>query len=133
MQNDLRICSVSCYPKGMSTLTAVPSTAESPFVTYVTAHGYRVALYRLPLATVPADFFADPDGAWSHEALVSAAGFDAADGVAVGALRQPFNGHPDGAAVVTLNAETRPHLAIIECPIAYGVVADVALSAVTAA
>ena len=110
-----------------------PVCPEAPFVSYVTDRGYRGALYRLPLAAIPADFFADPDGSWSHESLVAAAGFSAGDGVALGALRDPFNGHPDGAAVVTLNAETRPHVAIIECPIAYDVVADAALTAVTAA
>src|SRR5689334_7317422 len=110
-----------------------PSFAPPPFVTYVTDRGYRVALYRLPLTAIPADFFADPDGAWSFDALVAAAGFAGTDGVAVGALRKPFNGHPDGAAVVTLNVETRPHVAIIECPIAYGVVADAARTASHAA
>jgi hypothetical protein len=118
----------------MRTPTApLPVSPEASFVSYVTDRGYRVALYRLPLAAIPADFFADPDGSWTHEALVAAAGFGATDGVAVGALREPFNGHPDGAAVVTLNAETRPHVAVIECPIAYGVVADAARTAVTAA
>jgi hypothetical protein len=113
--------------------TPLPVSPEAPFVSYVTDGGYRVALYRLPLAAIPSDFFADPDGAWSHDALVAAAGFCAAEGVALGALREPFNGHPDGAAVVTLNAETRPHVAIIECPIAYDLVADAALTAITAA
>jgi hypothetical protein len=123
------------------TIPTASSTAPSnslsgscaPFVTYVTDRGYRVALYRLPLASVPADFFADPDGAWSFDALVAAAGFGATQGAAVGALKQPFNGHPDGAAVVTINAETRPHVAIIECPIAYGMVADASLTASSAA
>jgi hypothetical protein len=110
-----------------------PISPEAPFVAYVTDRGYRVSLYRLPLAAIPVDFFADPDGAWSHEALVASAGFGEMTGVAVGALRHPFNGHPDGAAVVTLNAETRPHVAIIECPIAYDVVADAARTAVSAA
>jgi hypothetical protein len=118
----------------MRTPTApLPVSPEAPLVAYVTDAGYRVSLYRLPLAAIPADFFADPDGAWTHEALVAAAGFGASDGVAVGALRDAFNGHPDGAAVVTLNAETRPHVAIIECPIAYGVVADAARTASSAA
>lgn len=118
----------------MTTLTdPAPLATEPPFVSYVTDRGYRVALYRLPLAVIPADFFADPDGAWSFDALVAAAGFAGTAGVAVGALRDEFNGHAEGSAVVTLNAETRPHVAVIECPIAYGVVADAARTAVTAA
>jgi hypothetical protein len=78
----------------------------------------HVACYAMALERVPADFFADPDGSWSYESLAKAAGFGST-GVAVGALRSEFNGHPQGAAVVTLNIETRPYVAIIECPIAY--------------
>lgn len=88
----------------------------------ITETGYRVARYHLPLQEVPADFYADPDGSWTFEALVSAAGFGAESGVAIGALRQPFRHHPSGAAVVTLNAESRPYVAIVECPIAYELV-----------
>jgi hypothetical protein len=84
-----------------------------------TEQGFRVASYAVPVASIPADFFADPDGQWTFEALSRAAGFSPQDGVAIGALREPFNGHPDGAAVVTLNAESRPYVAIIECPIAF--------------
>jgi hypothetical protein len=86
---------------------------------FVTAGGMRVTYYALSLEKVPADFFADPDGAWSYELLARAAGFASHSGVAVGALRAQFNGHPEGAAVVTLNALTRPYVAIVECPIAY--------------
>jgi hypothetical protein len=71
------------------------------------------------LDQLPADFYADPDGRWTYEGLIRAAGFAAEDGVAIGALREPFNGHPDGSAIVTLNAESRPYVAIIECPVAY--------------
>jgi hypothetical protein len=86
---------------------------------FVTAGGMRVTYYALALEKVPADFFADPDGAWSYELLARAAGFASHSGVAVGALKAQFNGHPEGAAVVTLNALTRPYVAIVECPIAY--------------
>jgi len=86
---------------------------------FVTAGGMRVTYYALALDKVPADFFADPDGAWSYELLARAAGFASHSGVAVGALKAEFNGHPEGAAVVTLNALTRPYVAIVECPIAY--------------
>ena len=87
---------------------------------FVTASGMRVTYYALSLDKVPADFFADPDGAWSYDLLARAAGFASHSGVAIGALKAAFNGHPEGAAVVTLNALTRPYVAIVECPIAYG-------------
>ncbi|HEY4105908.1 MAG TPA: hypothetical protein VGM44_18535 [Polyangiaceae bacterium] len=99
-----------------------PSLA--PIHRYTTAAGMNVALYALPLEAFPADFFADPDGSWTFESLQTAAGFSALDGVAIGALRCAFNGHPDGAAVVTLNAAARPYVAIVECPIAYAAVED---------
>ena len=109
------------------------SQLQFPLRTYVTEQGYRVALYDLPLQAIPADFFADPDGSWTFETLVEAAGFELGSGVALGALRMPFQRHPDGAAVVTLNAESRPYIAIIECPIAYDLVADASRTASSAA
>jgi hypothetical protein len=114
---------------------ASPSSevAAAPFASAVTAEGLRVSCYRLPLAQIPADFFADPDGRWTFEALAKAAGFRPEEGVAVGALRSPFNQHPDGAAVVTLNSESRPYVAIIECPIAYACDADASMSRASAA
>ena len=90
-----------------------------PLDHFVTSNGMKVSYYALALDQVPADFFADPDGAWSYDLLARAAGFASHSGVAIGALRCAFNGHPDGAAVVTLNALTRPYIAVIECPIAY--------------
>ena len=87
----------------------------TPFYT-TTAAGYRAARYALPLEQIPADFFADPDGDWSFESLADAAGFTANSGLAIGALRHSFNGHPAGSAVVTLNAAARPYVAIVECP-----------------
>jgi hypothetical protein len=86
----------------------------------------------MPLERVPADFFADPDGSWTYEGLARAAGFGTS-GVAIGALRCDFNGHPEGAAVVTLNAEARPYIAVIECPIAYSCVSEGARAHSTAA
>ena len=86
---------------------------------FVTAGGMRVTYYALAIDKVPADFFADPDGTWTYELLARAAGFASHSGVAIGALRADFNGHPEGAAVVTLNALTRPYVAIVECPIAF--------------
>ena len=97
-----------------------PAAAHlAPLDHFVTAAGLRVSYYALPLEQVPVDFFADPDGAWNYDVLSRAAGFASQPGVAIGALTTAFNGHPDGAAVVTLNAATRPYIAIIECPIAY--------------
>jgi hypothetical protein len=100
---------------------------------WITEGGERVSCYALPVTRIPVDFFADPDGSWSFESLSRAAGFAVDAGVAVGALRTPFNGHPDGAAVVTLNDESRPYVAIVECPIAYTCVADAGRSQVSAA
>jgi hypothetical protein len=100
---------------------------------YETENGMLVTRYALPLAEIPADFFADPDGSWTFDALAEAAGFALDAGVAIGALREPFNGHHDGAAVVTLNSESRPYIAIVECPIAYSCVAESHTSRASAA
>jgi hypothetical protein len=116
-------------------LSAGPAEPEAELVPLrlaTTELGFRVACYAVPITAVPADFFADPDGQWTFEALAQAAGFSIQQGVAIGALREPFNGHPDGAAVVTLNAESRPYVAIIECPIAF-VYAEGGLERVSAA
>lgn len=91
---------------------------------WTTAGGMQVACYDLPLDAIPADFFADPDGNWTYEGLAQAAGLAAYEGIAVGALKESFAEHPEGAAVVTLNAESRPYVAIVECPIAYACVAE---------
>jgi hypothetical protein len=105
----------------------------APIRLFTTARGLRVACYAVPIDEVPADFFADPDGQWTFEGLAEAAGFSPRDGVAIGALKEPFNGHPDGAAVVTLNAEARPYVAIIECPIAFTYVEEDVAAHVSAA
>lgn len=110
-----------------------PDVRYRPCRQLTTPAGLRVACYDLPLERIPVDFFADPDGLWSFEALAVAAGFDPDAGVAIGALKKPFNGHLDGAAVVTLNAGSRPHVAIVECPIAYVYVSDSQATRVTAA
>lgn len=75
----------------------------------------KAVRYDLALEQVPVDFFADPDGVWSLESLATISGFQVEQGVAVGALTQCFNGHPEGAAVVTLNAKDRPYVVIVEC------------------
>ena len=117
----------------LKSVTQEPSPSFEALDHFVTAHGMRVSYYALSLDQVPADFFADPDGAWTYELLARAAGFASHSGVAVGALTAPFNGHPEGAAVVTLNALTRPYVAIVECPIAYHCSAEADESASSAA
>jgi len=72
--------------------------------------------YRVPLNEVPVDFFADPDGEWTYDDLLAISGWKTADGVAIGALTAPFRGHPEGSAVVTLNAKDRPYIVVVECP-----------------
>jgi hypothetical protein len=71
--------------------------------------------YPLTLLDVPADLRADPDGDWSYESLVIAAGLDpeASPSPLVAALSEPWKGHPEGAAVVACPGEG--WLAIIEC------------------
>lgn len=91
----------------------------APMKLLVTPSGYRVACYAVALEQFPADFFADPDGRWTYEGLAEAAGFALDAGVAIGVLSRDHFGHPEGSAVVTLNAEARPYVAIVECPIAY--------------
>lgn len=105
-------------PRACSIPVAVPVRE------FVTSGGMHVACYEVSLEIIPVDFFADPDGSWTFESLSAAAGFAVDAGVGVGALREPFNDHPEGAAVVTLNSEARPYVAIIECPIAFVPIED---------
>lgn len=103
----------------MSPRSTTPLLREfHPFIEATLPNGMRVSYYAMPLERIPCDFFADPDGRWTYDSLRQAARFTE-DGVAIGALKHPFNGHPEGSAVVTLNAETRPYVAIVECPIAF--------------
>lgn len=76
---------------------------------------YLVARYLVDMGAVPVDFMADPDGQWNYDQLLEAAGFDKDAQVSVGALTQSFEGHPDGAAVVTRSMEGRAYIAVIEC------------------
>ena len=71
--------------------------------------------YRLTLLDVPADLRADPDGNWTYESLVSAAGLDpeASPPPLVAALFEPWRGHPEGAAVVACPGEGR--IVIVHC------------------
>lgn len=74
-------------------------------------------MHRLSLHQLPVDLFADPDGTWSYETLVSAAGLDpdAVPAPIVGALAEPWGGHPEGAAVVAGASESDSVVAVIEC------------------
>lgn len=86
--------------------------------------------YPLTLLDVPADLRADPDGDWSYDTLVTAAGLDpeAAPSPVVAALYQTWRGHPEGAAVVASPGEgwlAIIHCAAIESPVFSRAKADV--------
>ena len=101
-------------------MTPLSSTRPlASFYETTAADGARVTRYAVALDQIPADFFADPDGSWTFEGLAEAAGFAVDAGIAIGALRRSFNGHPAGSAVVTLNAASRPYVAVVECPVAF--------------
>lgn len=74
----------------------------------------RISRYRVELTELPVDLLADPDGQWDYDSLIEAAGFDPqSEGVAIGALTQVYEGHPDGSAVVACTGSG--YLAIVEC------------------
>ncbi len=77
----------------------------------------RIARYRLTPDQVPVDFFADPDGSWEFASLVEMAGFNPEHpGASVGALAAPFDGYPEGSAVITeVGVECR-YIALAELP-----------------
>lgn len=77
----------------------------------------RITRYQLSPEQVPVDFFADPDGAWEFAALVEMAGFNPEHpGASVGALTKPFDGYPEGAAVITEVGVGCRYVAIAELP-----------------
>lgn len=66
---------------------------------------------------VPVDFFADPDGSWEFSPLVEMAGFNPEHpGASVGALTQPFDGFPEGSAVITEVGVGCRYVAIAQLP-----------------
>jgi hypothetical protein len=70
---------------------------------------------------IPVDFLADPDGFWEYESLARSAGFVLESRgresglMAVGALTEPFEGFPEGAAVVTLTTDSTCAVALVDC------------------
>jgi hypothetical protein len=77
----------------------------------------KIQMHRLGLKHVPVDLFADPDGNWTYESLVLAAGRDPNEHPApvVAALAEPWCGHPAGAAVIVTDADGGSVIAVIEC------------------
>ena len=76
----------------------------------------KLVLSPAKLNTIPIDFLADPDGDWEFETLARRAGFDQQWGeVAVGALKEPFAGFPEGAAVVAFTSGNQCSVALVDC------------------
>lgn len=77
----------------------------------------KIQKYALCLQEVPVDLFADPDGTWSYEELVAAAGLDPdlKPPPIVAALAEPWCGHPDGAAVIASAGDGESTITVIEC------------------
>lgn len=77
----------------------------------------RISRYRLSPQEVPVDFFADPDGQWEFSTLVEMAGFNPEHpGASVGALKEPFDGYPEGSAVITEVGTECRYVAIAQLP-----------------
>lgn len=77
----------------------------------------RVRHYRVSAEAAPIDFFADPDGDWSYEALIEAAGIHPGavpPGVLIGALARAWRGHPEGSAIISFVADEQPRLCVVE-------------------
>ncbi len=76
----------------------------------------RVVLSTQNVNAIPVDFLADPDGVWEYDLLARQAGFDQQWGeLSVGALTEPFDGFPEGAAVVTLRTGNQCSVALVDC------------------
>jgi hypothetical protein len=76
----------------------------------------KIRQHRLSLSQLPVDLFADPDGTWSYEELVVAAGFDpeAAPPPLVAALSEAWCDHPEGSAVIAGSMDDEAYVVIIE-------------------
>ena len=78
----------------------------------------RVARSQKNVETIPVDFLADPDGSWDYEAILERVGFDQRWGqLAIGALKEPYDGFPEGAAVVTLTSGEACAVALVDCTV----------------
>lgn len=78
----------------------------------------KIRKYAMSLEHLPVDLFADPDGDWDYDTLVSQAGYDpdAESPPLIGALTEPWFGHPEGAAVVAGSSDgDAPVIAVVEC------------------
>lgn len=77
----------------------------------------RITRYRLTPDEIPVDFFADPDGSWDFSSLVEMAGFSPEHpGASVGALKEPFDGFPEGSAVITEVGVDCRYVALAQLP-----------------
>lgn len=102
---------MSAQPSSFAPNPSTPFT--SPDVPLPT----RISRYRLSPQEVPVDFFADPDGRWEFSTLVEMAGFNPEHpGASVGALTQPFDGYPEGSAVITEVGTECRYVAIAQLP-----------------
>jgi hypothetical protein len=87
----------------------------------------RISRYRLSPQEVPVDFFADPDGQWEFSTLVEMAGFNPEHpGASVGALREAFDGYPEGSAVIAEVGTESLYVAIAQLPQVQNVVSSAA-------
>lgn len=76
----------------------------------------KLVLSPTQLTAIPVDFLADPDGDWDFETLARRSGFDERWGeLAVGALKEPFAGFPEGAAVVAFTSGNQCSVALVDC------------------
>ena len=76
----------------------------------------KVRNYALSIDQSPVDLFADPDGPFSYEELVAAAGLDPEMRPlpVIGALLEPWGEHRDGAAVVAAVGDGFARVTIVE-------------------
>jgi hypothetical protein len=91
----------------------------APMKLLVTPSGYRVACYAVALDQFPVDSSPTPTGVGPTKGWPRPPASRSRTGVAIGVLSRDHFGHPEGSAIVTLNAESRPYVAVVECPIAY--------------
>lgn len=101
-----------------STSQIQPTSGESaPAAEAAAPLPTRITRYRVTPEQVPVDFFADPDGSWEFASLVEMAGFNPEHpGASVGALTQPFDGFPEGSAVITEVGVGCRYVAIAQLP-----------------